>query len=70
MKKHLNFDPKFRREIESGQYKVETKSGLPVTILDWELKNSAILFIWPTYLRLYRRAERKGSSNYIRYRGS
>jgi len=39
MKKHLNFDPKFRQEIESGQYKVETKSGLPVTILDWELKN-------------------------------
>ena len=38
MKKHLNFDPKFRREIESGQYKVETKSGRPVTILDWEMK--------------------------------
>lgn len=38
MKKHLNFDPKFRREVESGQYKVETKSGRPVTILDWEMK--------------------------------
>lgn len=38
MKKHLNFDPKFRREIESGQYKVETKSGRPVTIIDWEMK--------------------------------
>lgn len=39
MKKHLNFDPKFKQEVESGRYKVETKSGFPVTILDWELKN-------------------------------
>jgi len=38
MKKHLNFNISLRPEIESGHYKVETKSGRPVKIIDWERK--------------------------------
>lgn len=34
--KKIPFDIKYRTEIESGKYKVETKSGRPVKIIYWE----------------------------------
>lgn len=34
--KKIPFDIKYRSEIESGRYKVETKSGCPVKIIYWE----------------------------------
>jgi len=40
----IKFDMKYRREIESGKYKVVTDSGKPVTIERWDMKgNSSIL---------------------------
>lgn len=35
----IPFDIKFRPQIESGEYKVETDSKEPVTIIKWDLKN-------------------------------
>lgn len=32
----IPFDIKFRPQIESGEYKVETECGHPVSIMDWE----------------------------------
>ena len=33
----IPFDIKFRPQIESGEYKVETKSGRPIRVLAWDL---------------------------------
>ena len=35
----IPFDMKYRPQIESGQYKVETNAGLPVRIICWDAKN-------------------------------
>lgn len=32
----INFDPKFRPQIESGKYKVETRDGRPARIICWD----------------------------------
>jgi len=34
--KKIPFDIKYRPEIESGKYVVETREGSPVTILEWD----------------------------------
>ena len=36
----IKFDMKYRREIESGKYKVVTDSGKPVTIERWDMKGN------------------------------
>lgn len=38
--KKIDFDVKYRPEIESGKYKVVTKYGDPVIITDWDYKNT------------------------------
>ena len=38
MKKIIDFDPSLRKEIESGKYEVETRSGRKVMIIDWACK--------------------------------
>ena len=35
----IPFDIKYRDKIESGEYKVETESGAPAKIIDWEWNN-------------------------------
>lgn len=35
----IPFDIKYRPQIESGEYKVETKNGQPVEILKWDVRS-------------------------------
>ena len=37
MSKRIPFNLKFRPQIESGEYKVETKVGCPVRIVCWDM---------------------------------
>lgn len=39
MKKRIPFDIKYRPQIESGEYKVETRDRRPVRIICWDRKN-------------------------------
>lgn len=39
------FDIKYRPQIESGEYKVETRDGNPVRIICWDLKGNEDFFI-------------------------
>ena len=35
----IPFDIKYRPQIESGEYKVETEAGSPAKVMDWEYNN-------------------------------
>lgn len=35
----IPFDIKFRPQIESGEYKVETEAGFPAKVMDWDYNN-------------------------------
>lgn len=41
----IPFDVKFRPQIESGEYKVETRDGKPTRIVCWDLKGNEDFFI-------------------------
>ena len=46
----IPFDIKFKPQIESGEYKVETFSGYPVTIYRWDFYDGAQTPIMGTYV--------------------
>ena len=46
----IPFDIKFRPQIESGEYKVETFSGYPVTIYRWDFDDDARTPIMGSYV--------------------
>ena len=46
----IPFEIKFRPQIESGEYKVETFSGYPVTIYRWDFYDGAQTPIMGSYV--------------------
>lgn len=46
----IPFDIKYRPQIESGEYKVETFSGYPVTIYQWDFDDGAQTPIMGSYV--------------------